>query len=85
MSTSRFRSCIRAALAVVFGVLLWAPLSQGATPVVHVLSIDGPIQPASAEYLLGGMDEAAAGGAAAVLVVLDTPGGLLQLMTLDRD
>ena len=78
MKTSRFRSSTRTALAVVLGMLLWAPISQAETPVVHVLSIDGPIQPASAEYLLGGMDEAAADGAAAVLVILDTPGGLLQ-------
>jgi len=45
---------------------------------VRVLTIDGPIQPASEEYLRTGINDAAEADSVAVLVILDTPGGLLQ-------
>src|SRR5687767_12135766 len=45
---------------------------------VRVLTIDGIINPVSARYLLDGIDEASEEGDAAVLVELDTPGGLLD-------
>ena len=45
---------------------------------VRILRVSGPIQPASAEYMLTGIRTAADEGAQAALVILDTPGGLLQ-------
>ena len=50
--------------------------TQGSS--VHVLTIDGPIHPVTAEYLLGGLEEARIQGSEAVVVTLNTPGGLLQ-------
>jgi membrane-bound serine protease (ClpP class) len=44
---------------------------------VRVLTIDGIINPVSARYVLDGIDEASEQGDGAVLVELDTPGGLL--------
>jgi len=41
---------------------------------VHLLTWEGPITPVAAEYLAGGIEEAE--GAAAVVIRLDTPGGL---------
>ncbi|MEO2169668.1 MAG: NfeD family protein, partial [bacterium] len=61
------------ALAVVLGGTAGA---RAAT--VHLLSVDGPIHPASAEYMIEGIRAAAAAGADAVVVQLDTPGGLLE-------
>ena len=45
---------------------------------VRVLSLDGIINPISARYLVRGIEEAADEGDAAVLIELDTPGGLLD-------
>ena len=52
--------------------------AQSPGPVVLKLSIHDTIQPITAEYLKRGLDEAAAQHAAAVLVSLGTPGGLLS-------
>lgn len=45
---------------------------------VRVLSVDGIINPVSARYVVRGIEEAAEEGDAAVLIELDTPGGLLD-------
>lgn len=45
-------------------------------PVVHLLPYEGAITPVSAEYLVDGIAFAEASGAEAVVIELDTPGGL---------
>jgi membrane-bound serine protease (ClpP class) len=45
---------------------------------VRVLNVDGIINPISARYVARGIEEAAEAGDAAVLIELDTPGGLLD-------
>ncbi|MGB0620956.1 MAG: NfeD family protein [Myxococcota bacterium] len=45
---------------------------------VFVVTIDGSINPASADYLIGAIEQAEAEEAAAVLIELDTPGGLVS-------
>jgi membrane-bound serine protease (ClpP class) len=45
---------------------------------VRVLHVEGVINPVSARYLIRGIEEAAEEGDAAVLIELDTPGGLLD-------
>jgi len=75
-------------------IVLWlAPLLLGATPTptvtpapaaagpsgaVLLLVVDGMINPASADYIRDGIAAGAERGAAAVVVQLDTPGGLLE-------
>ncbi|MCL4800493.1 MAG: nodulation protein NfeD [Burkholderiales bacterium] len=75
----------RPALAVLAGaaLLAGAPLSDAAeekaaaAPAkVVVLSFDGAVTPAISDYLVRGMRRAADGGAALVVVQMDTPGGL---------
>lgn len=51
-----------------------ADASSGAT--VPVLRLDGPIGPASAEYVARGLASAAESGAPMVVIRIDTPGGL---------
>ncbi|OGU28422.1 MAG: serine protease [Ignavibacteria bacterium GWA2_55_11] len=45
---------------------------------VSALTIDGPITPATAEYVKRGLDDARRTAAQAVLLRLNTPGGLLE-------
>ena len=45
---------------------------------VHALTVEGPITPATAEYMIRGLDVAREHGSSAILVRLNTPGGLLQ-------
>jgi membrane-bound serine protease (ClpP class) len=69
-----------AALCVVAGSfgLLGTPPARGAAGEVHVMTFDGIINPISARYFVRGIEDAAAVGAEAVLIELNTPGGLLD-------
>ena len=49
-------------------------------PEVVVIHLDDTIQPISADYMARGLDLAAAQHASAVLIEIDTPGGLLESM-----
>jgi membrane-bound serine protease (ClpP class) len=54
--------------------------AQESRPVVVVIHLNDTIQPISADYLARGLDAAAAQHASAVLVEINTPGGLLDSM-----
>lgn len=45
---------------------------------VHVLTLRGGVDPGSADYLISGIQAADRAGASAVVIELDTPGGLLE-------
>ena len=64
--------------ALVLLLTLFATYSQAQSPVVLKLTIHDTIQPITAEYLKRGLDEAASRHAAAVLISMGTPGGLLE-------
>ena len=71
----------RTALAFVLtatGLAAQAPSSPEERPRVVVAELDGIIHPVSAEYLREVIDEADTSGADLVIIVLRTPGGLLD-------
>ena len=70
------------ALAFLATSMLAAPLSASADqdrqPIAYVAELDGIIHPISAEYLTGVIDLADTAGADLVVIILRTPGGLLD-------
>jgi len=55
-----------------------APAVSAAAPLVYVAEVDSIIHPVSAEYMIGTMDLADRNGAALVVFILRTPGGLVD-------
>jgi membrane-bound serine protease (ClpP class) len=64
-------------MALALALLLGIPL-QGLAESIYVISIDGGINPAVGDYLSKGIRQAEAAGAHALVIELDTPGGLLS-------
>ena len=56
------------------------PVTSTSTGMVAQLTLDGPIGPVAAEYFGDASKRAVADGAAAIVLRLDTPGGLLESM-----
>lgn len=75
------RLAVRAACCLLAAWTAWGISSSpcGAAP-VRVLPLDGAITPVSAEYLVEGIARAQRDSAAAVVIELDTPGGLSDSM-----
>lgn len=68
--------CLIALLAAAFPVV--AQTEDAAAPHVDLISIDGTINPAVDDFIRESIGRAKAGGAKALIIQLDTPGGLLN-------
>ncbi|MEX1197769.1 MAG: nodulation protein NfeD [Pseudohongiellaceae bacterium] len=71
----------RWATAAVIPLCLWLPpgIAQDSnitSPTVHVIALDGPIGPASADYVIRSLQDASEAGAELAIIRLNTPGGL---------
>jgi membrane-bound serine protease (ClpP class) len=75
----------RIAAAVLLGGSLMAMFPRAAAapsspPTVHRVSLTGTVDPLAARYVGRALDRAEAAGAAAVIIRIDTPGGLASAM-----
>jgi membrane-bound serine protease (ClpP class) len=72
--------------AVLWAALAWtpptveAPVASSGAPFVARIELIGPIGPAAAEYVDGAIQRATDDGAKAIVLQLDTPGGLVESM-----
>jgi membrane-bound serine protease (ClpP class) len=69
-------SCLISLLTVAFSVM--AQTKDAAAPHVDLISIDGTINPAVDDFIRESIGRAKASGAKALIIQLDTPGGLLN-------
>jgi len=70
---------IRRILLVLIGLMLAASIAlqvQAASPRIDVLTIKGTINPVLVDYIERGIEQAEDNGAIAVIIEMDTPGGL---------
>jgi membrane-bound serine protease (ClpP class) len=75
------RNCVRWVHFFLVSICMSMLLVGGSTASARelvIVSIDGSINPASADYLLGAIERAEQQNAAAILIELDTPGGLVS-------
>lgn len=83
LKTKSYQQLILVWWAVLFccwGSTTFAYAQEKSTPLVYVLTIDGPIGPASHDYLVRGIELAQQSGANNVVLKLNTPGGLVTSM-----
>jgi membrane-bound serine protease (ClpP class) len=82
-SQRRLTRITRAGIAWFAGLLLLAIScggSQTPTGAIHILTADGVVNPVMSRYIDRSIDHAEETGAAAVVIQLDTPGGLMNSM-----
>lgn len=72
----KFRWCSVASALLLFAQMLVPSLAIGNPPLITVLTVDGPITPATVDYFTRGLKYSVATGAGLVVLQLDTPGGL---------
>jgi membrane-bound serine protease (ClpP class) len=78
MGVGTFRRALTGALFAVTGLAAALTLGQGQphAPTGILLPVSGPIGPATSDYFVRALRDAAAGQATLIVVTLDTPGGL---------
>jgi membrane-bound ClpP family serine protease len=67
-------------LRVLLLICGWTLACQAQQPRVILIHLNDTVQPISADYMARGLDAAAAQHANAVLIEINTPGGLLESM-----
>ena len=74
------KRCLRAFFASLAAAAIAAPAAGAATPRVLAVEFENGVNPVTADYLTGAIGRANEDGFAAVVVLLDTPGGLSEAM-----
>ncbi len=77
---SRFRLIGALSLLAIVGTPALAGPADSGARVVDLVRLDGIVGPASARHVLRALDQAGHDGSQALVIVLDTPGGLMKSM-----
>jgi len=72
-----FARCAVLVLSILAGLSILVRAETGIIPVYHI-DVDGPISPAVDDYISSAIESAHEHDAAALVITLDTPGGLLN-------
>jgi membrane-bound serine protease (ClpP class) len=63
-------------LSLLFIILFTHPTLAQPSTVIYVLNLEGTINPITAQYIVGGIEEAENNQAECIIIQMDTPGGL---------
>jgi len=63
-------------LSLLFIILVTHPTLAQPSSVIYVLNLEGTINPITAQYIVGGIEEAENNQAECIIIQMDTPGGL---------
>ncbi len=80
MKFKRFYLYILSSVHLFFGIATASESDSSSKSVIHVISIEGVINPVSAEYIINSIADAEKDNAVALIIELDTPGGLMESM-----
>ena len=67
-------------LLSLFIIAAFITISTAQGNVIYLLEVDGVINPATAGYIIKGIEKAEQGGASCLVIQMDTPGGLMDSM-----
>jgi membrane-bound serine protease (ClpP class) len=67
-------------LLIAFAALVVVPAAHGAAPKVLAIEFDNDVNPVTADYVIDNIHRASSDGYSAVVILLDTPGGLSDAM-----
>lgn len=65
---------------IVLSVLSASQIQAEKTSEIHIITVESIINPVSADYIVQSIDDAVEAGATAIIIELDTPGGLMTSM-----
>ena len=80
MKIKRLYLYIASFVYLFFGIAIASESDSSSKSVIHIISIEGVINPVSAEYIINSIADAEKDNAIALIIELDTPGGLMESM-----
>jgi membrane-bound serine protease (ClpP class) len=79
---SRFNTAILFTLLILMSLVFVMQAQTEGGQDIHVIEVEGIINPVSAKYIVNAIDQAQEENAKCLILVLDTPGGLMESMRM---